>query len=549
MKNKTQRIAIFGGSFDPPHYGHYDIVKNLEKYFDRVIVVPSYVSPFKTGASDAAIRYKLCKKLFESQKTEVSRREIKKREVSYSIDTAKHFAKKYAGEKLYWVIGSEELTRLVDWRDIDALKTLVEFYVVPRPNFVVDDAAVKALKKRKIKIKLAKFAGLDVSSTRVKIDMAFGKPNSYMPSAVYKCAVENDVFDPYGKYVDALYKYGLNENRIVHTYRVTLRGVELAKKYGANVNDTVIACILHDVAKSVDIADYAGKADITGFPQGTEHAPIGAYIAKREFDVSDEIARAIYSHSNGDGDMSVLGEIVYLADKTEDGRKYKSLYYLRRLCELDKDLAMLYALTEICGLRDYEANEHSGSALEHYEKLCVGKEFPEKSKLSAMHSNRLPMVRAKAELGEIKSKAVRAVPDKSLRPVTDVSKYVSTDARHDKSDAYDARLIAKAVAAELSLHKAHDIDVIELGDKTIIADYFVIASATSSTAVKALYGYVEDRLTKQFGLDPSKRDVDKEWVALDYGGVIVHIFTDETREFYNIERLWADGKNITRYGD
>ncbi len=62
-------------------------------------------------------------------------------------------------------------------------------------------------------------------------------------------------------------------------------------------------------------------------------------------------------------------------------------------------------------------------------------------------------------------------------------------------------------------------------------------------------GYVEDRLKKQFNIDPAKRDVDKEWIALDYGGVIIHIFTDKTREFYNIERLWSDGSNVERFGD
>ena len=90
MKNKPQKIAIFGGSFDPPHYGHYDIVKNLERVFDKVIVVPAYVSPFKTDGSDAAVRFALCKKIFASEKTEVSRREVSKGGVSYSIDTAKY---------------------------------------------------------------------------------------------------------------------------------------------------------------------------------------------------------------------------------------------------------------------------------------------------------------------------------------------------------------------------------------------------------------------------------------------------------------------------
>lgn len=76
---KQQKTAVFGGSFDPPHYGHIDIVKNLERTFDRVIVVPSFISPFKAeGADDAAARLKLCKKAFASKKTEVLSREIKK---------------------------------------------------------------------------------------------------------------------------------------------------------------------------------------------------------------------------------------------------------------------------------------------------------------------------------------------------------------------------------------------------------------------------------------------------------------------------------------
>ena len=67
--------------------------------------------------------------------------------------------------------------------------------------------------------------------------------------------------------------------------------------------------------------------------------------------------------------------------------------------------------------------------------------------------------------------------------------------------------------------------------------------------MRALGGYVEDKLTKKFGIDPSRRDLNAEWYALDYGAVIIHIFTDKTREFYNIERLWADGTNVTRIGD
>ena len=75
--------------------------------------------------------------------------------------------------------------------------------------------------------------------------------------------------------------------------------------------------------------------------------------------------------------------------------------------------------------------------------------------------------------------------------------------------------------------------------------YFVIASVFSTTAVKALASYVEDELAKA-GLEPLHRDVDAKWIALDYGSVIMHVFYKELRDFYQIERLWADGENIKK---
>ena len=527
MKNKITKTAIFGGSFNPPHYGHIDIVRNLERYFDKVIVMPSYISPFKSEQSESTdqskLRFSLCKKVFTSQKTEVSRYELGKKGVSYSVDTAQYLAKRLDGQ-LYWVIGSEELARLTEWRDIDRLKTLVTFYVVARPNYTISDDTLKLLKKRKIKIKLAPFSGLDISSTLAKIDIAFGKPNKYLPTVVYESVVKKGLFNHYGKYVQGLYRYGLTPKRIEHSYGTAVRGMELAKLYGWSVNDAVTACILHDIAKSVDPKEYAHSLDLLQFPMETVHAPIGAYIAKRDYDVSDEIERAIYIHSTGDENMSVLDEIVYLADKSEQGRKYKSVDYVRYLCETNRALAMRYALNEINSLEWSEDNAYSSRAISYYEKLCGGMEYPTMPEYKPVVE--LPVAETPAEERHTEK------PHKQYVPTGD-----------------EVKDIAYTVAAELSLHKAHNVDIVTLGEKTIVADYFVIASASSTTAVKALMGYVEDRLTKQFGIDPTKRDVNTDWIALDYGSVIIHIFTDKTREFYDIERLWSDGHNIERYED
>lgn len=117
--------------------------------------------------------------------------------------------------------------------------------------------------------------------------------------------------------------------------------------------------------------------------------------------------------------------------------------------------------------------------------------------------------------------------------------------------AYDVKNpqgLKDAIVAILDNKKGKKITTIDLGDKTVVADYFVVASAYSSTAVKALADAVEEELDKA-GVYPLHRDADQKWVALDYGSVIVHVFYKETREFYNLERLWSDGDNVTVTGE
>mgnify|MGYP002521614431 CR=1 FL=1 len=87
--------------------------------------------------------------------------------------------------------------------------------------------------------------------------------------------------------------------------------------------------------------------------------------------------------------------------------------------------------------------------------------------------------------------------------------------------------------------KAIDIKKVDIKDKTTIADYFVIASGTSSTHIKALADNVEENLKEQ-GIKPVKIEGYNSgtWILMDYSDVIVHIFTEEEREHYNLEDLW-----------
>jgi ribosome-associated protein len=88
-------------------------------------------------------------------------------------------------------------------------------------------------------------------------------------------------------------------------------------------------------------------------------------------------------------------------------------------------------------------------------------------------------------------------------------------------------------------------------EKTDLCDYFVIASGSNAPQIKAMGERVEELIEKNLGLVPSRTEGvrDGRWAVIDYGDVIVHIFNDETRLFYHLERLWQDGENVRTFNE
>ena len=109
--------------------------------------------------------------------------------------------------------------------------------------------------------------------------------------------------------------------------------------------------------------------------------------------------------------------------------------------------------------------------------------------------------------------------------------------------------MALLAAKALDSKKAKDIKVIEIGDLTTLADYFVIAAGTSNTQISALSDVVEEYLKREGEMALRREGYrDGTWVLLDYGSIAVHIFSEEAREFYDLERLWRDGKELDLSG-
>ena len=104
--------------------------------------------------------------------------------------------------------------------------------------------------------------------------------------------------------------------------------------------------------------------------------------------------------------------------------------------------------------------------------------------------------------------------------------------------------VLKEIVRVLDKKKARDIKAIEIAEHSIVADYFVICSGTSNTHVKSLADEIEYELKEQ-GVAPYHIEGKATgWILLDYSSILVHVFTGETREYYNIERLWQDAREI-----
>ncbi len=114
----------------------------------------------------------------------------------------------------------------------------------------------------------------------------------------------------------------------------------------------------------------------------------------------------------------------------------------------------------------------------------------------------------------------------------------------DLSNA-EPKVWADTIVSLLDAHKAQEIKVLEVFDQTIVADYFILCTGTSNTQVKGLAGEVEYKMGLAGVPDLRMEGYnDGSWIIIDYGSVLVHIFQRETRDFYNLEKLWSDAKDI-----
>ena len=132
--------------------------------------------------------------------------------------------------------------------------------------------------------------------------------------------------------------------------------------------------------------------------------------------------------------------------------------------------------------------------------------------------------------------------------MTDISASSDTRVSVPRSDECSARSLELALAAARTadLNRGSNITVLDVRKLTSIFDYFVLVTGTSRRQLHAISEEIDDRLEKELGDERLGVEGYSEgrWVLLDYGSVIIHMFDEETREYFALEELWADGEKV-----
>ena len=301
-------------------------------------------------------------------------------------------------------------------------------------------------------------------------------------------------------------KKKLDAYRYEHTLGVEFTCQALAMRYGYDLDKADLAGLLHDSAKRFENPVMLQKCLDRGIPVTAEeerdpsllHAKLGAWMAENKYGVDDpEILSAITCHTTGKPGMSLLDKILYVADYIEPRRsKAANLPEMRKLAFIDLDQACFEIMESIL-----EYLKSTGCQID-------------------------PMTFQKNR---------KRQPARPERPIK---------TRRNNQLNQSKEMVKLAVEA-LEEKKGEDVKIIDIEGVSVIADYFVLASASNANQTQALVDNVEEKLFKAgYECHQKEGSMSSTWVLMDYGDVIVHVFSKEDRLFYDLERIWRDGKIV-----
>ena len=363
MTEKKMEIAVYGGSFNPPHLGHRAAVETVlsELSPDRMLIIPDNDPPHKELEEDSPSpqeRLELCRLGFHDlDKTEISSIELERSGKSYTYDTVRELEIQFPEARLTLILGTDMLLSFEEWYHFEFLMEHCRLAVLSRETDDEEALLEKAEEFRKVyhaDIVLLRHTPLPMSSTDIRRMLRLRSGAEYLQPEVYSRIIQNRL---YGAAPELSWlreqAYGmLDERRIAHVAGCEGEAIQLARQWGEDPENAAEAGILHDITKRLSYEEQLNlckKYDIICDNAELEapkllHARTGAALAKDLFGIPDMIYEAIRWHTTGKPDMTLLEKIIYLADYIEPTRDFPGVEALRELAYEDLDACMLLGL-------------------------------------------------------------------------------------------------------------------------------------------------------------------------------------------------------------
>lgn len=197
MQAPRRRVGVMGGTFDPIHHGHLVAASEVQDVFglDEVVFVPTGIQPFKRGRKVTSPEHRYLMTVIataSNPRFTVSRVDIERPGVTYTIDTLRDLHSQMPDAELYFITGADALSQILEWKDVDQLLELAHFVGVTRPGHVLDDSALP-----EGKVSLVEVPALAISSTACRTRVQSGSPVWYLvPDGVVQYIAKHSLYRP-----------------------------------------------------------------------------------------------------------------------------------------------------------------------------------------------------------------------------------------------------------------------------------------------------------------------------------------------------------------
>jgi len=369
------RIGIYGGTFNPPHLGHITAAREMFRMLGlaRLLLIPAGIPPHKAlpeGSATAEQRLEMTRLAGEQlglgNRVEVLDMELRRTGASYTADTLTELKALYPEDELWFLMGTDMFFSLETWRRPEVVlecANIAAFGRMERDGQAAFDAHREHLKRTfpdSLRIETFILPNVvEVSSTQLREALAGGEGEKFLAPTVYGYILKEKL---YGTNADLKHLTPdqlrsvaltyLKPKRIPHVLGTEQEAVRLAQRYGADVEKARTAALLHDCTKKLLMEDQKALCEHYGIQLDEMeqwalkllHSKTGAAIARAVFGVDDEIYSAIFYHTTGKADMTLLEKVIYLADYIEPTRDFPGVDDLRRACYEDLDKGLLLGL-------------------------------------------------------------------------------------------------------------------------------------------------------------------------------------------------------------